>query len=566
MTKRFSPLRDAALAVATALLLLGGLASQAAAQPAIQIPSQVEPGRIRPLPEVPPIPNLDFHIETPRKSPVPLAVEEVAFELKGIEIVGATVFAPDSFRALYEKYLGKTVHLSDIITVADEIEAQYRKAGFVLSRAYVPPQSVNNGIFQIVVVEGYVAAATVEGGDSSTRARVDALLDPVLKERPLQVASLERALLEANELPGVTASGLLRPSPDHAGASDLVVTVVGRSDVTTVSLDNRGSVFTNPLTLTLDTLLFSPVGDGGQLHLDAAGSPDFVQRRSLEGRYFHALADTGVTLSLGAVVANGEPGASLSAAHILTDSVAVGPRASYALFVSRSDRLTVEGGFTWQSADVDALGTPLSHDEWRVLDLALTYQQKGFLDGSSSATVGIAQGLPGLGATRPGDPSLSVFGARTDFTKLTMAASRLQALGGDFSLALSGSGQYAFDTLVEGEEVAYGGSNIGRGYDPAVVAGDNGIGGSLELRYDQRFTELPPLHSAQFYAFYDVAAVWSHHGSFTSQLASTGFGVRTAWIGNTRLGVEFAHSLDSVPGNDNGHIGARILFNASIQF
>lgn len=80
---RFAPMRDLALALSIALLLQGGLASEAAAQPAIQIPSQAEPGRLRPLPEVPPIPNLDFHIETPRKSPVPLAVEEVAFELKG---------------------------------------------------------------------------------------------------------------------------------------------------------------------------------------------------------------------------------------------------------------------------------------------------------------------------------------------------------------------------------------------------------------------------------------------------------------------------------------------------
>ena len=204
MTHRFSPLRDAALAVSTALVLLGGLASEAAAQPAIQIPSQVEPGRIRPLPEVPPIPNLDFHIETPRKSPIPLAVEEVAFELKGIEIVGATVFASDSFRPLYEKLLGKTVHLSDIITAADEIEAQYRKAGFVLSRAYVPPQSVNDGIFQIVVVEGYVAAATIQGGDAPTRARVDALLDPVLKERPPASSDATPSMRSASRPAGPT--------------------------------------------------------------------------------------------------------------------------------------------------------------------------------------------------------------------------------------------------------------------------------------------------------------------------------------------------------------------------
>ena len=55
------------------------------------LPGAVEPGRDRPLP-TPPLPGtFDFSIETPRRSPVPRAVDELRFQLKDINIVGATV-------------------------------------------------------------------------------------------------------------------------------------------------------------------------------------------------------------------------------------------------------------------------------------------------------------------------------------------------------------------------------------------------------------------------------------------------------------------------------------------
>src|SRR5713226_9006142 len=90
-------------------------AGSALAQVPKNLPGAIEPGRDRPLPTPPPTGSFDFSIETPRRSPVPRAVDELRFQLKGVTIVGATVFTPDELRPLYADLLGKEVGLSDIL-------------------------------------------------------------------------------------------------------------------------------------------------------------------------------------------------------------------------------------------------------------------------------------------------------------------------------------------------------------------------------------------------------------------------------------------------------------------
>jgi len=114
----------------------------------------VAPQSKRPLPAAPAGGNFDFSIETPRRSPVPRAVDELRFPLKDITVVGAKIFTHDELRPLWAPLIGKEVGLSDILNVADAIEGKYRERGYIISRAYVPPQRVGSGIFNLNDVEG----------------------------------------------------------------------------------------------------------------------------------------------------------------------------------------------------------------------------------------------------------------------------------------------------------------------------------------------------------------------------------------------------------------------------
>jgi hemolysin activation/secretion protein len=489
--------------------------------------------------------------------------------LNDIQITGAMTLPPQSFRPLYEKLIGKDVTLSDILDVADAIEAEYRRAGFLLVRAFVPPQRVANGVFSINIVEGFVANITVEGGDPGTQERIRTYLAAVSQSKPLQLGAMERGLLLANDLPGVAASGLLRPSPDTPGASDLVVTITQNPITGGIAVDNRGSHFSGIWTVTGDFALNSLLDDGDQLAGSLTMSPasDALDRVAGMLRYRHPVGDEGAVVSMIGTITHGEPGSTLRAFNVLTDSWAVGPRFSYPILRTRAESLILDAGLTFQDAQVDVLSKGFSHDQWRVADIGLSYLQNGFLGGAWTANADIAQGLPILGANDNGDPLLSRVGGRTDFTKLTGGVRFARPIMGPVSLAMSANGQYAFAPLIAGEQLAFGGTQIGRGYDPGAITGDHGIGGSIELRYDQRVVN-SPLQAIQPYVFFDAARVWNRQGlNFGDQsIDSVGGGLRFWLVYNVIGDFEVAHTIDRVVGSDSGKEATKFLVDLAIRF
>ena len=536
---------------------------------------QISPGQTRPIPEVS-VPRFDFRIETPRPSPVPRAVEELSFKIKDIRVIGAKVYGADAFRPLIAPLIGQSVHLSDIIRVADEIERKYRADGYVLTRVYVPAQSVNNGIFTIAVVEGYVAAVSVTGGSESERKRVERLLAPVTASRPLKLEVIEDALTKANSGYGAGVSGLLRPSPNQPGASDLVATISSERVSVLLSVDNRGAELTDPWTVSAEVAVRSPFNEGGVVLLDLSAAPTEPHIRNSESiRYLYPVGDSGLLLTLNALNAHGQPANVAGATDFTSDNQAVGVRLTYPLITTRKTKLSIDGGFTWQQSFLRELGGLINdEDQWREADIALVFEDTGTLYGTTSATLDLTQGLPIFGASHAGDPTVSHLGAVPDFTKLSAVVRRIQQLYGPISLALTGTGQYGFNTLYVGEEISFGGAAIGRGYDPAAITGDIGVGGDAEVRWDLegidgKHIDSPniKINHAELYAFYDAAKVWVHSGTIKPDyIASTGFGGRMIVEDRWSTGLEVAVPLKQVPTSDFGKKAVRVLFNGSVKF
>jgi hemolysin activation/secretion protein len=539
---------------------------QAVQPPRGELPGAVEPGRDRPPPEVPTQPSFDFTIEAPSRSQIPRAVEELRFTLTDIVIEGAQTLPAQEFRPLYQNLLGQEVTVSNILDVADAIEDAYRRKGYVLTHAFVPPQRVNNGVFKIDVVEGYVASVTVEGGDPATQALVRSLIEPVVNVRPLSLAALERALLLANDLPGVAASGVLRPAPNVPGASELLVSLVTTKATGGLAVDNRGSQFQGVWTLGGDVEVNSLAGVGDQLGASFASSPNVLEKSSAQLRYRRPVGTDGMTASLIATETWGQPGAGLTPFDLVTTSLAVGPRLSYPILRSRAESLSIDAGFTVQQANVESLGEPFSHDQWRVVDVGLTYSRVA-LGGTWSASTDLAQGLGILGATPDGTLTLSHPGAATEFTKVTGSFRHVRTLIGPLSFALAGQGQYGFAPLVAGEQITFGGTQIGRGYDPGAITGDEGAGGSAELRWDEHFPSFY-LETLEPYVYYETGKVWNFHPNQGGgqSIDSAGFGIRFFLPHAISTDFEISRTLRAVPGSDNGQKATKLLMEASVRF
>jgi hemolysin activation/secretion protein len=531
------------------------------------LPGGVEPGRDRPAPEAPAAPQYDFTIETPSRSAVPRSVNELRFLVKEIRIEGATVLPPESFAPLYASLIGQQVSVSDIVAVADAIEDEYRRKGYILSRAFMPPQRVTNGVFTIRVIEGFVAAVDVEGADPRTEALVRRYFDPVLASRPLQLGAIERALLVANDAPGLAVTGVLRPAAGVQGAADLVVTVTQTPVNAGFSVDNRSAQFSGVWTLGGDIAVNGVVDPGDQLSVSVAAAPSFLEKLSDQVRYRHVIGSNGAEASMGVTLTHSEPGSQLEPLQLITDSLAFGPRLSYPIVRSRAQSLLIDGGFTVQSARVQTLGLPFSHDQWRVADVSLSYLRGEFFGGGLGLTADVAEGLGIFGATPNGSPNLSRAFANPEFTKMTASLHYTRPIFGPLSLAVLGQGQYAFAPLVAGEEIAFGSLPIGRGYDPAAITGDHGAGGSFELRWDEHFPEWA-IQTLEPYVFYETARIWNvQSGEGASQeLASGGVGMRMFFPRNIAGDIEFTRTFIPVFGSDNGKRASKVLVSASVRF
>jgi hemolysin activation/secretion protein len=533
------------------------------------IPGSVAPGRDRPLPAPPSDNEYNFTIQAPHRSAVPRAVDEVHFKLNDIRIVGATTLPASSFRPLYQDLIGKDVTLSNIYDVADGIERAYRAAGYPLVRAYVPPQRVKDGVFTINVVEGFVSNVSVEGADEKTQEQIKSYLNHVAGEKPLQLTTIERGLLLSNDLPGVAATGVLRPAPDTAGASDLVVSVAQPKFSGGLSANNRGSRFSGKWTLAGDAEVNSLLLGGDQLYAGLTVSPSSLQQISGDLRYRAPIGDDGVIGSLIGRYTHGEPGSTLHTFGVKTDSYAFGPRVAYPFIRTRAETLAFDAGFTVQDAHVQFAAIPptLSHDKWRVLDADVNYLMSDLLGGSFGLTVDLAKGLSIFGATPDGSSMLSRVGATTNFTKLAGGARYTHPISGNFSFSLGAQGQYSFDRLIAGEQIAFGGTQIGRGYDPGAITGDHGIGGSAELRYTARISD-SYLQVVQPFAFFDAAATWyiPTTGLKDDNIASTGLGVRGWFKENITADIEVDRTLRAVPGSDGGKKATKVLIDVAIRF
>jgi len=536
------------------------------------LPGAVTPGRDRPTPPVPTQPDFDFSIVAPHRSPVPRAVDEVHFKLSGITITGAKTISPNDFRPLWADKIGKDVTLADILTIADQIEAAYRSRGYLLVRAYVPPQRVADGVFTINVVEGYLASVTVQGGDGDVRDLVHDYLQPATSVRPLTSETIERGLLLTNDIPGLTATGVLRPSPDTAGASDLVVDILQPPVTGGLAVDNRGSRFSGIWTVVGD-VEFNSIFGADQLGISVTSSPTSLQQIAGSLRYRRPIGDDGLIGSMIATITHGEPGSTLTAFNVQTDSWAVGPRLTYPLIRTREETLLLDGGFTVQDANIYVLGSGVSHDKWRVLDVGGTYQRNNidFLNsGSWTMTFDVAQGLPILNASDNNSLRASRVGAAFDFTKMTAFSRLAVPLGGSFGLVFNGQGQFAFGRLITGEQVTFGGTQIGRGYDPGAITGDDGLGGSLELRYDWRLAK-EWLQAIEPYVYVDGAQTWYNAEPVGSSLMdqnilSVGGGVRFWLAYNISGGLEGSHTLHAVPGSDANKEATKLLLDLAIRF
>lgn len=542
--------------------------------------AQEDAGRIEKRFEKPPEPKstpqpLIFPID--EKLP-PEKAGELRFTLKELSVKGNTAFSAAELTPLYADLLGKEVSLLDIYKVRDAITAKYGNAGFGLSKAVIPEQRIQaQGLVRIEMIEGFVDEVIVEGGSGDQQAFLAHAGERIKAERPLNVRTLERYLLLANDRFAIKVTSTMKPSPKTPAASTLILKVEPAPKLEGgATIDNRGTEAVGPNQINANVALNGLGGRAAQTALNYATVEQGSELQYLALSHTEILTNEGTALTLALSISLSKPGTQvLRQLDNKSDSETLSLKLSHPFIRTRQENLSAHVKYEQKDTDSHSLGTLTSQDRIRSLRFGLNYDKADAYDGINQVLVEYSFGIRGLGSTADANPLKSRADGRPDYQKLTINLSRKQELAyfsprlSQFSLHAAFMAQHSGSGLLSSEECGIGGQQFGRAYDSSEILGDRCLAASLELRFTPK-TAGTPFNTAQFYGFYDGGsttnkAPLSASDPATKSLSSTGLGVRFG-IGPYLSGsIEATQPLTRRVANE-GNKHARGFASLSVRF
>jgi hemolysin activation/secretion protein len=493
---------------------------------------------------------------TPTADPTPL------FVLRHISIVGATAIPRDHLATAYQPYIGRKVSQADLAAIAAGISDIYRAAGFHLSRAIVPPQDINGGTVSVKVIEGSITALDLKG-EGAEEFGVRQMLSPVIAEQPSRLTTLERKLLLANARPGVRIEDTtLEEIGTASGHFRLIVLVKTWRVYTSFGVDNLGASGVGPWQSYATAAFNSYLTPGDTLAVNLSTTPGDPRELAF-GRlsYDTPIGNDGLRVGASGIYSEVRPGDYRHAYNDNTTTEAFELRASIAPLQSQRASLTLTTALDIGNVSESDIFGPIYSDRIRTISLTSDSRLQDSFGGNNYLTVTLRQGLNILGASPGGDDFVSHAGASPTFSALNAWFTRYQTLTDAWSLKIAGAGQAASGPLYLSQQFYPGGAAFGRGYAAAETSGDNGMAGSLELRFDQKLNSTF-MTGYQFYSFVDSGVAWNAGYRYTDgiSLVSVGGGVRWFLSNNTQADLAVAVPL-SYRAPDNPARDVRVLFS-----
>jgi hemolysin activation/secretion protein len=461
---------------------------------------------------------------------------QIKFKLTKITLEGNKTYSTHTLEHLYANKLNKTISVLDLENIVQEITNFYRNNGYILSRAILPPQHVANGMVRIRVIEGFISKVNVQGDPKRARYLLQEYGNKIAQSKPLQLKVMEKYLRLANEIPGMNAKAVLEPSKTDIGASDLNIVAVEKTIDAYISYDNYGTLYMGPNQVTGSISGNSVFQSGDSTNVTMVRTSRPQELKYIDISHQIPMGSNGLRSTLGVNNSQTRPGLNLAPFKISGDAANFYGIVQYPWIRSRDQDLTILGGANYIDSATNTFSTTLYNDHIRSAKIGANYNFADRFSGTNFTSAGLEHGFPLFGAsTNPTSPTVSRFGADGVYTKFILNAGHLQPLFWRLSAFIYGTGQYSFNPLLATAQFAYGGSQLGRAYDPGEILGDKGLAGSVELRMDNA-PEWRFLQTFQPFVFYDGGVVWNLKnvpGTKQKQSAtSTGVGIRFNFMKN----------------------------------
>ena len=478
----------------TMAVLLMGLLSQIAfaAEPvpdagAVKRDNVPAPSPI-PKPEAT-LPSADETIDV-SDDKTPIAVESIV-------ISGNTKFSNEVLSELVKEYASGEQTLGSLQKATARITEHYRQAGYFIARAYLPKQTIENGIVKIEVLEGKLGALKVENTSRLNEDKANAMLAKIKTGEPLQKKPVDRALLLLSDMPGVGGVDSRVEAGANTGETNLIV---GLKEAPLLNgrleLDNHGSLYSGRYRVGGSINANSPFGFGEQLSARLMVSDEDLIFGRLGAQV--PIGADGLTLSGGYSRTQYSLGDSFDPLDARGNSDTVDASLRYPFI--RSQNLNIYGsvGAEYRKLQDEIRSTNTKTDKnAKVGNIGVNADWRDRLGGGGANQAGLTFTHGKLDIETASAAAIDALGAKTEgnYSKWNWNLGRQQAITQKLSASLQTRGQHTSDNLDSAEKFTLGGPNGVRAYPAGEGSGDIGWLASAELRY----AFMPQIAASVFY-------------------------------------------------------------------
>ena len=421
------------------------------------------------------------------KPEIPVApVDDVRVNVSRFTFSGNVNFSEAELHAVVVDSENKPLNFGELMAVVEKVEALYKKSGFFLAQAYLPPQKIKDGTIEINISEGVIGKTRLEGESRIKPEVIYAYLDKLTQGAAIKLVEIERQVLLINDLSGSHATLDLQAS-DEAGKTDIVLAQKQDNLFTgRVELNNHGMPSTGQNRTGVFINLNSPLKRGDRLSANWVRSENgYLSNYGLS--YELPVGSNGWRFNLGTSLAEYSLGGDFSNLKASGTVKAYHAGVSYPLLRSRSANLLMKLDIARNDLQDNFKAAGQKLDKFSNVLTATTnidWLDEWLGGGSNRVELAVIGGNLNLGSEAKAQDTLDT---GNGYSKALITLQRDQTIRNDLIFNAQLQHQQAFNNLDSSEKFSIGGPSTLPGYASGEASGDDATLAKLKLSWRVRY-------------------------------------------------------------------------------
>lgn len=483
------------------------------------------------------------------------------FPLKQVQILDRNnqEVVTDELAHILKNYVGKEVSLSDLSNLANEISEFYRNNNYLVAKAILPPQEIEQGTVKILLLKGNVGEIRLQNHSALSNKFVSRLSNTTVNTSEFILKDeLEKFALTINDVPGVNA-GLQLSAGKKVGEANLLIKINDAKRFSGyVSVDNQGNKYTGRYRLAAGTKVSNLNGWGDELKLDLLSSN---QANLKNARIDYSSLIDGYSTRFG-VTANYldyKLGGNFKSLQSQGHSHTLGAYLLHPTIRTPNFRLSTKVSFNHQNlTDEQQAATAKQKRKINSLTAGIDGSWNLIKDGTTYFSLSTLFGNLANQTNESKHYATEDFQPKSHFTVYNYRLSHEQILPKSFAFNIGINGQFADKNLESSQKMLLGGLSGVRGHQAGAASVDEGHVIQTEFKHYLPVFSQSVLVSSLFYdyglgKYYKNSQFLAQSVKNNVKLQSVGAGLSLSDAGSYAINVSVAKPLDNNIDNADKH-------------